>query len=390
MKLKLREKTTATLLIAIFMISTLAIVMPVSAAVPEVWVDDSYETEDATHFKTIQGGIDAVAVDGTVHVFAGTYMEWQDVSVFGIGKSTGIMIDKSLTVVSVDGAEVTIIDAQEADMGVLINGEGTIATFDGFTVENYDTAGILAGAFGYWGEDPHMVHILNNIVKDPTIEAPHNNNIQIGDGTTGTVIGNEVFGAFLTSPDWSGSGILVAGSSDVLISNNYVHDCEGGIQIVGYEDYRNAPAVDNIIEYNLVEDSECGISVQMKSTGTIIRFNDVLYNDEGIAVMAIDYSWEQSTPSGTEIHYNNIVGNTDGVLSSIWGSHTGNVPIEHVDATLNWWGHASGPSGPDGRINKAGKVIGKGDSVSDNVDWDQWLPQPVFHTPNHPVPPGLE
>ena len=187
-----------------------------------------------SEYATIQAAIDDADPGDTIIVAAGTYSEWQDVSAFGTGKSTGIMIDKSLIVVSVDGAEVTIIDALEADMGVLINGEDTVATFDGFTVDNYDTAGILAGAFGYWGEDPVEVHILNNIVMPPTIEPPHNNNIQVGDGTTGTIIGNEVSGAFLESGDWSGSGILVAGSSNVLVSNNYVHDCEGGIQIQGY------------------------------------------------------------------------------------------------------------------------------------------------------------
>ncbi|MBA7591353.1 hypothetical protein ES708_33507 [subsurface metagenome] len=61
-----------------------------------------------------------------------------------------------------------------------------------------------------------------------------------------------------------------------------------------------------------------------------------------------------------------------------------------VNAACNWWGHASGPGGEFGRTNPAGKIIGKGDTVSDNVNWDPWLPQPVGHTPHHPVPPGLK
>ncbi|MBA7502305.1 hypothetical protein ES706_00889 [subsurface metagenome] len=286
-------------------------------------------------YSSIQDAINDAEPNDTVLVAAGTYSEWQDVSVFGTGKSTGIMIDKSLTVVSVDGAEATIIDAQEADMGVLINGEGTIATFDGFTVENYDTAGILAGAFGYWGEDPVEVHILNNIVKPPTTEPPNNNCIQVGDGTTGTVIGNEVSGATLESPDWTGSGILVAGSSNVLVSNNYAHDCESGIVIVGYAEYRDAPAENNLIENNLVENSGCGIAIQMNSIDTIIRYNDVSSNDVGVESVG-NISWEPTIPSGTEIHYNNIVGNENGVVSSVWDENLGGA--EQVDATYNWWG----------------------------------------------------
>ncbi len=187
-------------------------------------------------FAIIQDGIGAVAEAGTVSVAVGTYNE-------------NITIDKSLIVeganhgvnaTAVERGPESIINAQEAEFAVLINGAETVATFDGFTVENYDTVGILGGAFSTalegvtLGEDPLEVHILNNIVKPPTIEPPHNNNIQVGDGTTGTIIGNEVSGAFLESGDWSGSGIIVAGSSNVVVSNNHADDCEGGIQILGY------------------------------------------------------------------------------------------------------------------------------------------------------------
>ena len=60
------------------------------------------------------------------------------------------------------------------------------------------------------------------------------------------------------------------------------------------------------------------------------------------------------TNSTQEAHFNNIVGNTDyGVMS-----------IVTADATHNWWGDASGPSGFG---------PGDGDAVSDNVDFDPWL-----------------
>jgi len=328
--------------------------------------------------NTIQAAIDAASPGDTINVAAGTYNE-------------RVNINKSLTLkganAGVPATEVrgpeSIINPQglALDFGVLIDGVDTTATIDGFMVENYERAGILAGAFSL-ENDPAVAHILNNIVTEP-VGQQNNNCIQLADGTTGTVIGNEVSGANLESPDWSGSGILVSGSSNVLVSNNYVHDCEGGIQIQGYAEYRDAPAENNIVEYNLVEGNESGIVPQMNSIGTIIRYNDVLNNDEGIAVMAIDYSWpEHSTPSGTEIHSNNIVGNVNyGVKSGLWGSNTGEVLAEEVDATKNWWGHASGPSGEHGRVNPDGKVVGKGDSVSDNVDWDPWLRRPVWTNP---------
>ena len=326
-------------------------------------VDDDAPVETPADFSTIQSAINAATAGDTINVVAGTYNE-------------NIVIGKSLTVRGANAGIVatetrgseSIIDAQLAGFGVFIIGTETIATLDGFTVENYEEAGILAGAFSPPEEDPFEVHILNNIVNAPSalIDA-HNNNIQIGDGTTGTIIGNDVSGANLESEDWSGSGILVVGSSNVLISNNFAHDCEGGIAIAGYAYNLRPSANNNLIKDNLVKDCEAGISVQGNSIGTIISDNDVLNNNVGIESMAYDLSWwggELSTPSVTEIYHNNIIGNVDyGVQSIVEGSYTGNGLAEEVDAENNYWG---APSGPSGEGN------GVGDAVSTNVDYDPW------------------
>lgn len=329
-------------------------------------VDDS----GGADFLTIQAAIDGAQAGDIIIVAAGTYYE-------------NINIDKSLIVVSEDGAEVTFIDAQLADMGVLINGAETVATFDGFTVENYEVVGILAGAFSLtWGDDPIVVHILNNIVNAPSpLVDAHNNNIQVGDGTTGTIIGNEVMGANLVSLDWTGSGILVAGSSNVLISNNFVHDCESGIVIAGYAVNRDAPAEDNLVENNRVEDNGTGISVQMNSIRTIIIGNTVLNNEWGIG-SAGNISWEPTIPSGTEIHYNEIVGNVSyGVESSVWDSTLGGP--EQVDALYNWWGDQTGPYHSTQWLYNSswiGPNPGSGDEVSDYVLYDPWLGKGGFIT----------
>jgi len=322
-----------------------------------------YTTPETAAHK-IQDAIDAATGGDTVDVAAGPYNE-------------NITIDKSLIVeganhgvnaTAVERGPESIIDAQLADYGVFIIEATTTATLDGFTVRNYEVVGILAGGFGPPEDDPFVVHILNNVVEAPSpLVDAHNNNIQVGDGTTGTIIGNEVSGALLVDPDWSGSGILVSGSGDVLVSNNYVHGCEGGIQIQGYANVARPPAEDNHVENNLAENCEAGISVQGNSMGTIIRYNDVLNNDEGIVSMAYDLSWwggELSTPSGTEIRYNNIVGNEYGVKSVIAGSFTGNGLAEEVDATYNWWGGIGGPGG---------EGLGNGDNVTANVLYDPWL-----------------
>lgn len=63
--------------------------------------------------------------------------------------------------------------------------------------------------------------------------------------------------------------------------------------------------------------------------------------------------------SNPTIHYNNIYGNIYGIS---------NYHQIIIDATYNWWGSADGPSG-------AGH--GNGDNVSDYVDYDPWLTEPV-------------
>jgi hypothetical protein len=56
-----------------------------------------------------------------------------------------------------------------------------------------------------------------------------------------------------------------------------------------------------------------------------------------------------------------------------------NETLVEVDATDVWWGHASGPGGPDGRHNPAGREIGKGDDIVGDVLFDPWLRRPADH-----------
>jgi hypothetical protein len=134
-------------------------------------------------------------------------------------------------------------------------------------------------------------------------------------------------------------------------------------------------------DHVLVENNEIqncgGYAIRITATDVTVQYNDLHGNNGGILV-------EDNSPiasTGISVHWNNIEGNTAYGLN--------NEAILIVDATHNWWGHASGPSGPGGRTNPAGKVVGEGDAVSVNVEWDPWLPQPIRLTPHDPVPPGL-
>jgi len=113
------------------------------------------------------------------------------------------------------------------------------------------------------------------------------------------------------------------------------------------------------------------------STGKIadLTVANIVGTEYGMGVVIADY-WGTSTVevAGTtisnnnyagigvcsnstqKVHFNNIVGNTNlGAYNCGGGT---------VNATYNWWGNASGPSGYG---------PGDGDAISDNVDFEPWL-----------------
>ena len=121
----------------------------------------------------------------------------------------------------------------------------------------------------------------------------------------------------------------------------------------------------NVIRNN----SEDGIYLRY-ADGNVIRLNRIARNgDNGIELLHSD---------DNRILFNSIFNNTVGILQrdhsrrneAHWNSITGNtVGVRNCsaavfDATLNWWGDVSGPSG---------RGPGTGDSVSRKVIYSPWL-----------------
>jgi hypothetical protein len=165
-------------------------------------------------------------------------------------------------------------------------------------------------------------------------------------------------------------GIFVDGG-EIHIEGNTISD-GGGCGIL-FQAGEGEVYSNDIIGFNNPNVNGTGILFTADASGNV-ELNNIADNDVGI----------YSETDDLTINFNNITGNNVGL-----DNHT----YENIDATKNWWGHASGPSGPNGRVNKKGKVIGKGDAIigitDGNVEWDPYLPQPVGHTKHDPVPPGL-
>jgi hypothetical protein len=149
-----------------------------------------------------------------------------------------------------------------------------------------------------------------------TVDASTNINIE-GINFDGTDLGEyDIYG--IAYVDSTGS------IADLTVANIYVNEAGAGVAII----------------------SDVGTS-DLEITGCTI--SNISGNGIGIDVNGYTYD------ASLEAHFNNIVGNSYGVDK--YGIGT-------ADATNNWWGDKSGPSG---------EGPGTGDSVSDNVYFDPWL-----------------
>jgi parallel beta-helix repeat protein len=187
----------------------------------------------------------------------------------------------------------------------------------------------------------------DNSIKENTDDGIEIFNAQPAGAATVTVHHN-------TIDDNGSDGIELGTPLEVdgaTISHNTITNHDKGIHMTG-------PSDQNIISDNEIRDNDHGIWVE-GDDNQILR-NDIL-NNKGLG-SGIHLT---STAEGNIINCNNIEGNLP------YGVHNENVE-EVVDATNNWWGDKSGPSG-------AGP--GSGDAVSENVTYAPWLPTEFQYCP---------
>jgi len=74
----------------------------------------------------------------------------------------------------------------------------------------------------------------------------------------------------------------------------------------------------------------------------------------------------ESSSQDNTAHFNNISSTTE------YGADASNNDGYTIDATHNWWAHASGP------YHSSSNPTGEGDKVSDDVMYSPWIDYPPF------------
>jgi hypothetical protein len=322
--------------------------------------------------ESIQGAIDGAATGETICVEAGTYEEDLTVDVADLtleGPNSGTPGDGDRD------------DEATVEGRVILSGDGT--TLDGFDVspppaeENQESEAVRVS------NTPDDVEVANNVVREFERDDPGGGfygvdgiNVFGGDAADSienpTVRRNEVRN--LRNEDVGGAaGISVQGNVEgAVVEDNVVTAVAEevtaygfGVVIRGTGNHDQVPA-DVDVTGNELDDVRSdpdspydgvGFEVEADGTGYRATENAIENNDLGVEVKV--------AADETVVDFNDVV--DSGRLG------VRNVDDATLDATDNWWGHASGPGGPDGRRNPAGQEVGKGDEIEGDVEFDPWL-----------------
>jgi hypothetical protein len=212
---------------------------------------------------------------------------------------------------------------------------------------------------GVWGTDS-IFYMTYGGVDITTLQNVSYNYFDMGTGGPDFDYWHRATGISFTSPGpyWG------------LTEGKFTNMVASGNVFVNLRDYRraigtwNAGTGDNlqglIITNNMITGvpgsvGSFGIDFINLTTGTIISGNTIRGTERGIVLRS-------GSAPGTMIFHNNIFNNTIGLD---WSPDPAG-----INASLNWWGDPTGPYDPE--LNPSGK----GDEVSNYVEFEPWLIAP--------------
>lgn len=287
-----------------------------------------------TSDESIQSAVERVAKGGTVRVAPSIYHET-------------VVVERPMTLVAEAGPRATILkaDAERFEFGNTAIDDIIVGAFNVYQTEDVTLEGftVTEALEGVWATVSRRVDVRNMIsfANDSsgyyfwaceearlTGSTGYDNAVGVYQGQSGNVDIERCLFMFNRSGTAPHLGGLEFPGVGVLVGN---------LSNTG-----------RIVGCHCLNNRDAGIRVNFRIRNITVERNESRHNKTGIVVGEAD----------NVVHRNNIVDNAEFGLDTAL----------EIDATNNWWGDPSGPSG-------AGP--GQGDVVTSSAQFDPWLTEPA-------------
>jgi hypothetical protein len=230
------------------------------------------------------------------------------------------------------------------------------------------------------------------------------NGIQIGYGASGTVDNSTASGIAYTGASWTASGVLLYEAGDITFNNVDVDGSQTSYYIIDGNADLTGCDITNVAGDGLyalstssksnpkVSPSPVAETYTKSSKATVtVSLDDCIVTGQDVAdswgvAPWIDGGTTNMTISGCTItHWDygifayegsgggtlNVTASGNDLSNNNFGFGTNITSKSMLDATNNWWGHATGP------YNLISNPLGQGSEVGDNILFDPWFSSPT-------------